>query len=145
MSPSALANTLRVPHLLSGLVQQKPLSVLDGKTVLLYFTASWCPPCRGFTPTLIDFYNKHHTSKNFEVVAVTWDEDEGAHSEYVGKMPWLSTPFDLDESQRISEVFKVASIPTLIALDPATGEVFARNARANVVEDPEASNFPWKL
>ena len=24
--------------------------------VLFYFSAHWCPPCRGFTPVLKDFY-----------------------------------------------------------------------------------------
>ncbi len=28
----------------------------DKKLVLFYFSAHWCPPCRGFTPKLKDFY-----------------------------------------------------------------------------------------
>jgi len=32
-------------------------AALAGKDVILiYFSAHWCPPCRGFTPVLKDFY-----------------------------------------------------------------------------------------
>jgi thiol-disulfide isomerase/thioredoxin len=30
-------------------------SVLAGKTIGIYFSAHWCPPCRGFTPKLVEF------------------------------------------------------------------------------------------
>ncbi|KAH9319325.1 hypothetical protein KI387_021094 [Taxus chinensis] len=33
------------------------VSELVGKTVRLYFSAHWCPPCKGFTPQLIKFYS----------------------------------------------------------------------------------------
>ena len=38
----------------------------------MYFSASWCPPCKYFTPKLIDFYwaMKH---KKFEVLLVSHD------------------------------------------------------------------------
>jgi len=29
---------------------------LAGKKVLVYFSAHWCPPCRGFTPLLKEAY-----------------------------------------------------------------------------------------
>ncbi|CAJ1030788.1 Redoxin/Thioredoxin/AhpC/TSA family/F plasmid transfer operon protein/Thioredoxin-like, putative [Leishmania shawi] len=69
--------------------QQSEVSVssLSGKTVFFYFSASWCPPCRGFTPLLVEFYEKYHDSKNFEVVLVTWDEEEEGFNGYYAKMP----------------------------------------------------------
>ena len=29
-----------------------------GKHVLIYFSAHWCPPCRGFTPKLVEFFSE---------------------------------------------------------------------------------------
>ena len=46
---------------------------LDGKYVLLYFSAHWCPPCRAFTPRLAELYQhmqKQHSGK-LEVVFVS--------------------------------------------------------------------------
>ena len=33
-------------------------SLKDFDFIGLYFSAHWCPPCRGFTPVLADTYNK---------------------------------------------------------------------------------------
>jgi len=68
-------------------------SAFAGKTVGLYFSAHWCPPCRGFTPELAKFYKKHHESKNFEVVFISSDRDEQAFKEYYESMPWLCLDF----------------------------------------------------
>ena len=65
---------------------------LNGKYVLLYFSAHWCPPCRGFTPVLAEFYKAAAASKNFEVVFVSSDRDQKSFDEYYGEMPWLAVP-----------------------------------------------------
>ncbi len=59
------------------------------KFYVFYYTASWCGPCQQFTPTLVEFYEKHKNS-NFEIVLITSDQDEGAMEEYAvaKKMPW---------------------------------------------------------
>jgi nucleoredoxin len=44
-------------------------TVSRGKVTGIYFSAHWCPPCRAFTPHLIDFYKRFKgTSQEFEIV-----------------------------------------------------------------------------
>ena len=43
-------------------------TILAGKFVGVYVSASWCGPCRSFTPKLIKFRNAN--GKDFEVVLV---------------------------------------------------------------------------
>lgn len=54
-----------------------PLKALEGKTILLYFSAHWCPPCRQFTPMLISFYKQLRLQRgDFEIVFMSRDKDE---------------------------------------------------------------------
>ena len=47
---------------------------LEGKTLGLYFSAHWCPPCRQFTPMLKQFYADYKAKDpNFEIVFVSGD------------------------------------------------------------------------
>merc|ERR1711998_579251 len=66
---------------------------LAGKTVGLYFSAHWCPPCRGFTPVLSKAYTDHLKANNLEIVFVSSDRDEAAFKSYYGEQPWLALPF----------------------------------------------------
>jgi len=82
----------------------------EKKAVLVYFSAHWCPPCRGFTPKLVEFYSKHASAKGFEVVFVSSDRDAEAFSEYYGEMPWLALPFDKrDTKATLSKKFTFRS------------------------------------
>ena len=45
--------------------------------------------------------------------------------------------------QSLSQQFGVAGIPTLILLDE-NGAVLNKNARMDVLDDPEGEDFPWK-
>ena len=52
-------------------------AALRGKTVLVYFTASWCPPCRRFTPALVELYEAARAQgRPLEVLMVPWDQEE---------------------------------------------------------------------
>ena len=64
-----------------------------GKVVGIYFSAHWCPPCRGFTPELAKFYNEHHAGKNFEIIFVSSDQTEDQFKTYYSEMPWLALSF----------------------------------------------------
>jgi len=119
---------------------------LAGKAgVLVYFSAHWCPPCRGFTPKLAEFYKKHAEAKNFEVVFVSGDRDEGAFKEYYGEQPWLALPYEKrDEKAALNKKYKVQGIPSLVVLGP-DGALITKEGRSKITENFEdCAGFPWK-
>lgn len=102
---------------------------LAGKVVAVYFSASWCGPCRNFTPQLAALYKQTKAQgKNFEVVFCSADHsDEDFESYYGGHMPWLAIPFEDDKKDQLSGKFQVRGIPKLSILSP-TGRVIVDNA-----------------
>ena len=77
-----------------------------GKRVLgLYFSAHWCPPCRDFTPVLVEFYNRFKKSAAayclVDIVFVSSDHDEESFIEYLKEMPWPAIPYN-DRLRKVS-------------------------------------------
>jgi nucleoredoxin len=129
---------------LDGQKKQVPVATLDasGKVIGLYFSAHWCPPCRGFTPKLAEFYAK--MKDRLEVVFISSDKDEAQWGTYFAEMPWLALPFsDRTRKTGLSEMYGVRGIPTLVLVDAATGETINVNARSMVDQDPSGAGFPW--
>ena len=125
--------------------KRKPVDVshLRDKTVMIYFSASWCPPCRAFTPILIDFYKQHHVEKNFEVILCSWDQNSWQYNQYFSKQPWLALPFESPVGVALRRKYNVTSIPSLVVLDNNTKEVLCKDGRSAVEADPTAMRFPW--
>lgn len=66
---------------------------LRGKVTLLYFSASWCPPCRSFTPKLVETYKALVAAgRQVEAVFVSADRSEEAWREYHSHMCWPALP-----------------------------------------------------
>jgi len=117
----------------------------DKKAVALYFSAHWCPPCRGFTPQLAEWYTADLQKKGLEIVFVSSDKDQGAFDDYAASMPWLALPFeDRARKNALSKKYKVQGIPTLVILDGATAETITLDGREAVSEDPKGESLPWK-
>lgn len=116
---------------------------IDGKTVAYYFSAHWCPPCRGFTPTLAEAYSNTLKSKGLEIVFVSSDRDESSFKEYFATMPWLA--LDYNDSKRkgiLNTKFSVSGIPSLVIVGP-DGAIINKDGRAEIAEDLEGVHFPW--
>ena len=67
-----------------------------GKVLGIYFSAHWCPPCRSFTPQLVQWYKNFKAGPNgekFDLVFVSSDKDEGSFKEYFKEMPWFAVPY----------------------------------------------------
>jgi nucleoredoxin len=124
---------------------EKPVAeVLQGKYVGIYFSAHWCPPCRGFTPQLASSYTDHLKAKNLEIVFVSSDRDEKSFDDYYGEQPWVALPYsERNQKEVLSKKFKVQGIPTFVILDQ-DGAVITTDARGEVSSDPKGESFPWK-
>jgi thiol-disulfide isomerase/thioredoxin len=118
--------------------------VLSGKTVGLYFSAHWCPPCRGYTPQLAAAYQKLKANgKELEIVFVSSDKDQPSFDAYFAEMPWLALPFkDRARKEALSNLLKVSSIPTLVLVTD-TGELITTDGRDAISKDPQGAQFPW--
>lgn len=114
----------------------KPVSLsnLNGKVIGIYFSASWCGPCRGFTPELAKFRNEN--SDIFEVVLVGSDSSESAKNKYMNEfsMNWPSVKIDGKDSDNINGKFKSNGIPYLVILSKS-GEVITTNGRSEISSD----------
>ena len=105
------------------------LNILGDGLIGLYFSASWCPPCRKFTPMLAKFYQEVKAAgKQFEIVFVSADRDKGSFDTYLkSHHPWWAIPFDAPNRQNTSAYFKVNGIPRLIIFAPG-GNIVNGNA-----------------
>jgi nucleoredoxin len=138
-----LGNTLRKPD--GSTVSCK--EALAGKEVLgLYFSAHWCPPCRGFTPSLCEKYTAlQKAGKSFEMVFVSSDKNEDAFNEYHNSMTFLGLPYsERDAKAKLSKKFKVQGIPTLVFIDAQTGKLITADGREAISEDTFIDDFPYK-
>lgn len=60
------------------------LSALKGKTVLLDFWTTWCPPCLADAPVLDDLYRRY-ADKNLMILAMSVDEDRETVENFLQK------------------------------------------------------------
>lgn len=91
----------------------------DAKYYAFYHSASWCPPCRSFTPKLVEAYNKQGDKKKFEVILVSSDRSEDAMIAYMNdaKMPWPALDFDKGKKFAGKADYSYGGIPFLAIFD----------------------------
>ena len=71
-------------------------SVSNAVAIGLYFSATWCPPCRVFTPKLASWYNNFKASPKaaeMDIIFVSSDREEKEFKEYFAMQPWHALPF----------------------------------------------------
>ncbi len=118
---------------------------LTGKKIGIYFSASWCPPCRAFTPQLVAAYNQLQTEgKPFEVILVSHDQDEASMKGYMKShdMPWLAVPFGDKPIAALKKKYAVTGIPTLIVID-SVGKTLSADAQGNVMASGAKAFDAW--
>ena len=112
-----------------------PADALEGKVLLLYFSASWCPPCHRFTPVLADFYDDvQGAGGKIEIVYVPGDRSRGDMMKYFNELHGDWVALDMSESATIrdlNERYQVRGIPSLVAVQ-SDGAVIDAECRDKV-------------
>ncbi|OGC04747.1 hypothetical protein A2276_02085 [candidate division WOR-1 bacterium RIFOXYA12_FULL_43_27] len=105
---------------LSG--SSETLSSYKGKVVFLNFWATWCPPCRGEMPSIQKLHEKMQ-GKDFVILAVAVGERKQAVESFINSNKY-TFPILLDPENEVSEVYRVAGIPTTLLIDKSGKVVF---------------------
>ncbi len=85
-----------------------------GQVVLVNFWATWCPPCRMETPSLVALKTEYK-SRPFEIVGINMDDDQGKVAPFV-KEYGINYPVLLP-SGPLTFAGDVSALPTTILLD----------------------------
>ena len=110
-----------------GLVRFDDEVLEKKKLIALYFSAHWCPPCRKFTPQLVEYYNRvvpQHPE--FEIIFVSFDRSQFAMDTYMreANMPWPAIDFAKVPGKEAIRKYAGEEIPCLVLVD-ASGKVIS--------------------
>lgn len=140
VSPEIMARiqSLVGTSLINRLGEPVSPEVLAGKKIGLYFSADWSPPCRYFTPRLIDFYEKMRIRHEaFEIVLVPRDHSAQDQMIYMRsmKIPWPAIPYSdqsLINKLILNYSVNQTGIPLLVVID-ADGTLITTEGRSEIM------------
>ena len=114
---------------------ERKLSDLRGKVVLLDFWASWCGPCRRENPNVVRAYEKYK-AQGFEVFSVSLDSDASRWRKAIeqDQLVWPNHVSDLQGWRNgAAREYGISSIPHTMLID-RDGAILATHLRGNGVE-----------
>jgi thiol-disulfide isomerase/thioredoxin len=108
----------QAPELQVTDIQGNPVSLSDlkGKTILLDFWTTWCPPCQADAPVLDKLYSKY-AGKELVIVGISVSEEREAVEKFLAKHPH-SFPVVLTSENEMPRPYEIGIFPTYIVIAP---------------------------
>ena len=108
-----------------------------GKTVVLNFWASWCPPCLEEFPSLMQLQQQ---VPNVVVLAVSFDTDDAAYRQYVADNHLDHMVLVRDDTQKSNLAFGTTRPPETYIID-AQGRIRRKFIGAQNWTSPEIESY----
>ncbi len=105
------------------------LSAYKGKVLLMDFWATWCGPCMGELPNVLEAYKKYH-KKGFEILGISFDQDRSQFEKVIKErgMTWRHYFDGKGWGNEIGAIYNVRAIPHTILVGK-DGKIVAINLR----------------
>ena len=113
------------------------LNSYRGKTVVLNFWASWCPPCLEELPTLMQIQQQ---VPGVVVLAISFDTDADAYHQFLTDNHVSDMVVALDLSQKSNLAYGTTRPPETYIIDP-TGRIRRKFIGAQDWTSPEIENY----
>ncbi len=112
-------------------IHGKPIRMKDykGKVLLIDFWATWCGPCMGELPNVLEAYKKYH-KKGFEILGISFDSDRKSFEKVIKEkgMTWRHYFDGKGWGNEIGSLYNVHAIPHTILVG-RDGKIVAFNLR----------------
>eukprot|EP00588_Corethron_pennatum_P013012 CAMPEP_0194275790 /NCGR_PEP_ID=MMETSP0169-20130528/8551_1 /TAXON_ID=218684 /ORGANISM="Corethron pennatum, Strain L29A3" /LENGTH=223 /DNA_ID=CAMNT_0039019345 /DNA_START=61 /DNA_END=732 /DNA_ORIENTATION=- len=140
--PSPIEELLGPNILTSDGIKNTHAIMKNRDLVVLYFSASWCGPCKSFSPALANFYRTAQSQSQspsaagpkIEVVFVSSDQDQQSFRKYYADHPWVALPYSAAEiGKKLAADYRIKGIPSVIVLDAKTGHYVTNTGREDVL------------
>ena len=125
----------------AGVTLPPTINLSNSEYLLIYLSAQWCPPCRGFTPHLAAWVAEHAARHKATAIFVSGDSSEGEALAYNEKMRFPMANFSKAAFSALMAAFGLRGIPSLVVLRVADGAVVTKRAREKMLQEP--GGFPW--
>lgn len=139
--PSRIAAVLRGNLVDASGRATDPANLDDAQVIALYYGASWCPPCRAFSPEFVKFVNRvGPQNPRFAVVLVSSDKTDAAMFGYMKeeKMPWVALPREQLTKSPSLLAYTKGAIPQLVIVN-RQGTVLADSYRGSKYVGPQVA------
>jgi len=107
----------------------RKLSDLEGKVVLIDFSAYQGEQSVDYTFSLRELYNKYHT-RGFEIFQVSLDDNKQLWEQSVTNIPWICVRDEKGPNTTVVTSYNISSLPTTFLMNKQ-GNIIARSLNYN--------------
>jgi peroxiredoxin len=104
---------------------ERKLSSLEGKVILIDFSAYEMKGSIDYTFALRDLYNKYHT-RGFEIYQISLDQNKSLWQNSTKNIPWICVRDENGPDTKYLTSYNISSIPTNFLMD-RKGTIIGRN------------------